>query len=57
MIRVKSVSSTKSINDSYIRVFDGKWRYRAASDTPRLLASFAVVILLPGLDSNISASV
>jgi len=38
-----------------MRAFDGKWRYKAASEKPTSAASFAVVIRYPGQFCNINA--
>jgi len=54
-IRLNRVSSINSMRPSNIFDLLGKWRYRAASETPTWRASPAVVILLPGLASSIWA--
>ena len=54
-MRVKTESSIKSIRPSNIRAFDGKWRYKAASETPTSAANLAVVMRCPGPLSSINA--
>src|SRR5437868_3457933 len=53
---VKTEVSMNSIRPSYICALEAKWRYSAASETPRLSASAAVVIFSHFGASSICAS-